>query len=760
MKYFLTILLISLLQILSAQNTFRAQVKTEGEKDEDEELLQGVSAHVTGTEIAAIADSNGIILLQNIPDGEQTIEFSMVGYFKKKTKVTFPQQNAIVTEVTLQSQAAEIDEVIVTSTRNYQKPEYLSTRVEVVAEEEVEERSHDKPSDVSHVVREQPGVQVQRTSATAGTMSIRLQGLNSRYVQLLKDGFPLFGGFANVIGITQIPPLDLRQVEIIKGPSSTLYGGDAISGVINLISKTPSEKPVYDIMFNGESANAYDAGLYASQKAKWFAFTLMGAYRYQFAKDWDGDHFTETPKLQRYNLSPQLFFDLSKRAKLNIGANYTREDRLGGTIEYIKGKSDTTYNYFEKNFSEHISSNFKFEYDFENISDNTNIGKLTLKNAFNYFFRDLKIPYYFFKGKQLATASEINYHFIRKRHDVVVGVDFRSDQFTEGADSSFIKRSYSYFTYGAFAQYIFNLSDKTSIEAGFRFDYNNIHKVNALPRVAFRQKWNDFFTTRLNLGMGYKLPTIFQDESEQTRFMGVQPIALSVKPELSLGGTVDLKIKLPNFNGFNITINQLYFLTHIFRPLLAQTAVDTSCSTLDCEQLSYRNANGYIQSGGVETGIQLSYRGFSTSLVYTLTDNNRKVDNVRSIAPLTSKHIIYILAEYGIKNFSIGLDAYYFSPVKLSDGSVGHSIWELGVNVQYSFKYILLFANFENLINIRQSTYAPKQTVFPNPTYSHPRFSEIYAPLEGRLINVGFKLRLGAFSKKNKGDEGGIEKLR
>jgi outer membrane receptor for ferrienterochelin and colicins len=144
-----------------------------------------------------------------------------------------------------------------------------------VDNEEVEERSHDKPSDVSHILREQPGVQVQRTSATAGTMNIRLQGLSGRYVQILKDGVPLFNGLSTSIGITQIPPLDLQQVEIIKGPSSTLYGGDAIAGVINLISRQPTETPVYDILFNGESANAYDAGFYGAQKLNGFRFRLQ-----------------------------------------------------------------------------------------------------------------------------------------------------------------------------------------------------------------------------------------------------------------------------------------------------------------------------------------------------------------------------------------------------------------------------------------------------------------------------------------------------
>ncbi|MBP6731297.1 MAG: TonB-dependent receptor [Chitinophagales bacterium] len=752
-KLFLILSVFFTLQHLSAQNTIRAIVKSVAEEDGEAEPLIGAIGHVADTTLSGVADSTGLLIIESIPNGECLIEISYTGYFKKKIKVKFPlPDNSLPIELELQSQAEELEEIIVTSTRNYQKPEYLPTRVEVITEEDVEERSHDKPSDVSHVLREQPGVQVQRTSATAGTMGIRLQGLNSRYTQILKDGFPIFGGFSNVIGITQIPPLDLRQVEIIKGPASTLYGGDAIAGVINLVSKTPTEAPVYDLMFNGETANAYDAGVYASQKIKWFAFSVMGAYRYQFAKDWNHDHFTETPKLQRYSASPQLFFDLSKHAKLNIGGNYTHEYRLGGTTEYIAGKADTTYSYFERNTSDHISTNFKFEYDFEKA------GKLTAKNAFNFFDRELKIPYYFFKGKQLASASELNYRFIYKKHDVVIGVDYRTDKFTEGADSALTGRGYNYQTVGGFVQYIFNYSDKTTLEGGFRIDYSNVYKVYPLPHIAIRQKWNEVFSTRFNIGMGYKLPTIFQDESEQARFVQVQGISTAVKPEISLGGTIDLKIKLPNFNGLQVTISQLYFLTQIFRPLVVKEAIDSTVSMLDPVQTSYINANGYRRSGGVETGVAFAYRWISASVVYTYTDNNQRINGVRSIAPLTSKHIVSFLAGYEIKNFSIGLDVYYYSPVKLSDGRVGRHIWEVGVNAQYSFKYILLFANFENIADIRQTSFSP--VVYPNPTYAHPRFSEIYAPLEGRLFNMGFKLRLGAFAKKNKGKDSGVERLK
>src|SRR5258708_33397991 len=133
-------------------------------------------------------------------------------------------------------------EVTISSTRSNRTSRNLPTHVELINGEELEEKGNMKPGDIRMMLNESTGIQTQQTSATSANASIRIQGLDGRYTQILKDGFPLFTGAANGLGLLQTPPLDLRQVEIIKGSSSTLYGGGAIAGLINLISKTPTEK--------------------------------------------------------------------------------------------------------------------------------------------------------------------------------------------------------------------------------------------------------------------------------------------------------------------------------------------------------------------------------------------------------------------------------------------------------------------------------------------------------------------------------------
>lgn len=716
----------------------------------DQTPLEGVLVYTSIRNESKTTDSSGRCILSAPGNGFMDVSFSLIGYYRKKVKIILPIKSDNPYLVLLQPMEEEMEEVVIVSTRNNISDEINPRHVEVINEDEVEERSNDKPSDVSHVVREQPGVQVQRTSATAGTMNIRLQGLRGRYVQILKDGFPLFGGFASVISTNQIPPIDIKQVEVIKGPASTLYGGDAIAGVVNLISKSPDETPVYDLMLNAESAAAVDAGLYFSQRKNIFAYSLSGLYRYQKERDWNNDGYAETPKLQRFNLSPQFYFYVKENTEINAGINYTHEVRESGALTYLNGLRDSITGYFDQNKTDHVATNLKVQYSFSSND------RLTVRNAFNYFKRSVEIPNYLFRGIQLGSLTEFSYHGVRGKHDIVAGVDLRTDHFKELTDSTSAARNYNYITAGAFLQYIFNVTANTNLEGGIRIDYNQIYKIYALPHMAIRHKWNEVFSTKLNAGMGYKLPTIFQDESEEKAFERVLPINTSTKPELSLGGSLDLKVTSPNINGWRIGVHQLYFLTHIFKPIQAFSEVDTSCQSGDCNFLAYKNVNGFQQSKGIESGLNVSYRGFKTSLVYTLTDNTFRIDGVRSIAPLTSKHIVYLLAGYEIKNFSIDLDCYYFSAVKLTDGRTGQGIWEVGINTQLSFRHILLFANLENILDIRQTSFGPVVSTGLNPL--RPTFADIYAPLEGPIFNLGFKLKLASFAKNT--EDSGIEKLR
>ena len=158
-----------------------------------------------------------------------------------------------------QAQEETIDEIVVTSTRSRRSFEEQPTRVEVLGSEEINEKSNMKPGDIRMLLNESTGIHVQQTSATSFNSSIRIQGLDGKYTQLLRDGMPLYGGFSGGLSLLQIAPLDLQQVEVIKGANSTLYGGGAIAGLVNLITKTPGTEPEQSFLLNATSADGIDA---------------------------------------------------------------------------------------------------------------------------------------------------------------------------------------------------------------------------------------------------------------------------------------------------------------------------------------------------------------------------------------------------------------------------------------------------------------------------------------------------------------------
>src|SRR5690606_7750163 len=202
-----------------------------------------------------------------------------LGFETLKFQRTFPLEGGAQTDtLSLHNHEDELEELVVRSVRSSRLIEDVPTRVEIIAGEELGEKGNMKPGDIRMLLSESTGIQTQQISATSYNSSIRIQGLDGKYTQLIRDGLPLYSGFSGGLSLMQIAPLDLAQVEVIKGSSSSLYGGGAIAGLVNLISKTPGDAPELSFLLNGTSALGLDASGFYAAKGKKVGTTVFVSY--------------------------------------------------------------------------------------------------------------------------------------------------------------------------------------------------------------------------------------------------------------------------------------------------------------------------------------------------------------------------------------------------------------------------------------------------------------------------------------------------
>ncbi|MFV8224314.1 TonB-dependent receptor [Christiangramia aquimixticola] len=703
------------------QNSLEAVIKNA----EDDMPLLGANAVIKGTSIGATANLDGRLSLKNIPNGKQTIVFSFVGFVSKEVAMEFPRAKKDTLNISLHPGGEEMDEILIQSTRSRRTIADLPTRVEVISGEELTEKGNMKPGDIRMLLNETTGIQTQQTSAISGNSSIRIQGLDGKYTQLLKDGYPMYSGFSGGLSLLQIVPLDLKQVEVIKGSSSTLYGGGAIAGLVNLISKTPGEERDLDFMVNATSALGLDiSGFYSDTYGKLGA-TVFASYNLGSPYDPADIGLTAIPEFNRYTINPRIFYEFSNDTKFDIGVNTTVEERTGGDIEYIEGE-DVEDPFFEKNSTNRTTLQSGLEH---NWNENN---RLNLKTSFSFFDRKIETGDYAFSGNQFASYNEASVIFGSKQMEWIGGLNLWIDKFDQDKLSNDPVVDYAHFTYGAFVQNNWYAADWFQLETGLRTDYQNDYGWFVLPRVSAMFTLTDKLTTRIGGGLGYKTPSVFTEDAERLQFQNVLPIDVSkTEAENSIGGNFDFNYRTELFNVIDFTSNTLFFYTKIDNPIILE---NTQPGLFE-----YQQPNGYIESRGIEANLKFGYKDFKLFTGYTFADVDRTEDGNTFEMPLVSRHRLNNVLMYELEeSLKIGLEGYYFSPQQLNDGATGQGYWIFGLMMEKIWEDFSIFLNFENFTDSRQTRF---DSIYTG-SISNPQFRDIYAPVDGFVINGGFKLFL------------------
>lgn len=718
-KHILSVMLTIMMCFFAKAQTSDIQIKVITES-ENEPLL-GATVYFEQLEKGAITDFDGIATFTDIPNGNQILKISYIGF--KTLETTIEVGSKDIFTFMLESGGNELDEVVIQSTRSTRTVKKIPTRIEFIGAEELGEKAIMNPTNISMVLRESTGIQMQQTSLSSGSTNIRIQGLDGRYTQLLRDGFPLYGGFSSGLSILQIPPLDLQQFEIIKGSSSTLYGGGAIAGLVNMVSKTPDEEPALDIMLTQTQALGSTVNVFYSKRNEKFGVSLYGSGHYQKAYDPEDDGFSNLPKTTSISFNPKFFYYPSEKTTFWIGLNGTYDDRIGGDITKIENGENGIHQYTEENVSKRLSSQAVYKTQLDSISS------INIKNSVSFFDRNLTIPDFNFDGKQVNTFTEVTYQKESSKTDWIFGANLYTSNFDEN-DNANLQRDQTDITYGVFANNIFDISDNWILETGLRADYNTDFGFFPLPRVSLLYKNDNGFSSRIGGGLGYKIPDIFTEEAEFINFENVLGIdKSSLKAERSYGLNLDFNYQTRLFETIGFSINQLFYISAINNGLLLNST--------DNGFFAFENANDEILSKGAETNIKFTYKDFRWFLNYALIDTKLNYLSGNPQKPLTAKHNAGSVLMYESEKWRIGYETYYTGKQFLSNGTETTDFVTMGLLAMRNFNFGSVFINFENFTDRRQSRFSPLVL----PPHENPEFPEIYAPTDGFIFSVGIIIK-------------------
>jgi iron complex outermembrane receptor protein/outer membrane receptor for ferrienterochelin and colicins len=722
MRVYITTLLTITSVFVQAQQALYIKVMTEGKAP------VAASLFLKDFPTRHFADSSGGTSVSFPANGTYILVTTAAGFEETETEIIIPHGSDTL-EIELKKRENELEEVVVQSTRTSRIIANVPTRVETIAWEEIDEKTNMRPSNVAMLLHESTGIQVQQTSATSGSASIRIQGLDGRYTQLLKDGFANFGNFSSGLSVLEIPPLDLQQVEIIKGPASTLFGGGAIAGVVNFVSKIPRSKPEYRLILNHSNIGQTNIGGFASGRRNKLGYTMLALYNRSNAYDVDEDDFTEVPKSDEFTIHPKLFFYPNETTTLSIGNSLTAGNRTGGDIQVIHSQADAAHQYTEKNKTFRNISTFELA---KQIGDRK---RLIAKQSFSVFDRTIRVPAYTFSGINYNSFTDIAYVTNGSRHALVLGGNLVIDQFNEKDAGT---RNNSVRTGGLYAQHTWDVTDRVKLETGLRADittYKNAVYTNRetfiLPRLSLLVNYSSDWTSRISAGMGYKSPTLFTEETETIQYRNVQQLQ-NVVSEKSYGGTADINFRTTIGDHFAISFNHMFFYTWIEKPLVLEEDIPGS--------FRFKNAGRPVQSSGFETNAKLIFHdNVKLFLGYTFTHTKANYLPGGPFLPLVPRTKLNTALIYEKEDMiKIGLEGYFTGRQYLKNATRTPSFSEFGFMTEKIFRRFSLYLNLENFTDTRQGKFKK----VANGAHLNPTFDEIWTHTEGFVVNGGIKIKL------------------
>jgi len=680
------------------------EVRSEGR------AVPGATVRAAGQQ--GTTDSEGRATLDLAP-GEYEVSVEAAGFLPASAHASVAAGGAA--RITVELEPLE-EEITVTATRSTTRLQDQPLRVEVIDRDDIEEKALMTPGSVAMLLGETTGLRVQTTAPSLGAANVRIQGLRGHYSQLLADGLPLYGAQGDSFSLLQVPPLDLAQVEVIKGVASALYGPSALGGVINLVSRRPKSRE-RELLLNATSLHGSDATGWLGRSGTW-SFSTIGGYHGQRQQDIDGDGWLDVAGYDRGQLRPRLSFDDGRGTSLLATVGAIAENRAGGTSE--AGLAPDGQPFVESLRTRHADAGF--------LAKRLVSGRLfAVRGSLVRTAQDRRFGAERERGTHLTWFGEASGSGTSGRHTWVSGLAFQQDRY---AGRDLPQFDYVFSSPALFAQDEITFGPRLSLAASARADVHSEYGTLVSPRLSLLARPSARWTARISAGTGAFAPTPFNEETDETGLARLRPLS-GLEAERALGASADV-----SFNQGPFDLSGTVFGSRVRHPTRLATVGPTTVALV--------NSGEPTRTWGTELSARYRRNGITAMLTHAWTRSTESDFGTaeRREVPLTPRHAASLnLVKEHERWGRFGIEVYYTGRQELDDDpnlESGRRYVLVGALAERRFGKLRVFVNAEDLFDVRQTRY--ESLVLPDRRPDGRWTVDAWAPLDGRVVNGGIRL--------------------
>jgi len=686
MKYLL-LTLFSLYQSFSQNTTSVSGKVTLENKD-----VQQVNIIILKTNYQTQIDSLGNYNIEKITAGNYKIQVSSLGSKSITKNIVLQENKNLILDFELKDNENELNEVVVSGTLKAVK------RLESAVPVEVYKPIFFKKNPTANIfeaLQNVNGVRPQLNCNVCNTGDIHINGLEGPYTLVLIDGMPIVSGLSTVYGLSGIPNSLLERIEIVKGPASSLYGSEAVGGLINIITKNPKSATTFaaDTFATGWGEVNLDLGFKANIGKNTSLLTGVNYFNYSNPIDNNNDNFTDVTLQDRISVFQKWNFSRKSNKLFSMAGRLFYEDRWGGEMQWEKKYRGGNEVYGESIYTKRwellgayelpIKEKMLFSFSYTDHDQNSVYGD---------------IPYL---AKQRIGFGQLTLDKKMKNHDMLFGTALRYQYYNDNTTAT-IKEDINWIP-SIFIQDEINFTKKHKLLLGARYDYNSNHGSIFTPRLAYKWKINDNNILRFNTGTGFRIVNLFTEEHAALTGSRDVIVLEELKPERSYNVNLNYLTKFYSENGNFIGLETSAWYTHFANSIIPD--YDTNPN-----QIIYKNLDGYAVTKGISTNIDLVFNsGLKVILGATYMDVTKTENGITTQQILTEKLSGTWAVSYRLPKFFLDIDytGNVYGPMRLPllsdlDPRQEYSpIWSIQ-NIQFTFNKFVnfeIYAGVKNLLN-------------------------------------------------------------